>query len=98
LQTARAQLVAEVRQIVRAELRAESDRQSFAAASGLLTIDEAGEYLRMSRSETSRLRHARKIAKSDAEREAAFAPEYGQGRNTKFKRSELDAWLEQQKQ
>ena len=86
-----------LRPIIREEVRAESDRKSFAAASGRLTIEEAGEYIRTSRAEMSRLRHARKIAKSDAEKDAIFAPEYGEGRKTTFKRVELDAWLDRQK-
>lgn len=92
------EIVRALRPVIREELRSEHDRQSFAAASGLLNIDEAGEYLRSSRSEISRLRLARKIAKCDADRDAAFAPEYGRGRNTKFKRTELDQWFDRQKQ
>ncbi len=93
-----ADIVRALRPVIQQELRSQSDRKSFVAASGLLTIDEAGEYLRISRSEMSRLRHARKIATSDPERNAAFAPEYGRGRNTKFKRAELDAWVERRMQ
>lgn len=90
-------LFIEIRRVVREELRAHQDRQSFAAAAGLVTIDEAATYLRISRSELSRLRHARKIAKADTEKDAAFAPEYGSGKNIKFRRTELDAWLVSQR-
>ena len=92
------EIVRALRPIIREELRAETDRKSFAAASGRLTIEEAGEYIRTSRAEMSRLRHARKIAKNDAAKDAIFAPEYGEGRKTTFKRVELDAWLDRQKQ
>lgn len=92
-----AEIVRAIRPVLRAELRAESDRQSFAAASGLFTIEEAGEYVRMSRADMSRRRHARKVAKTDAAKDVAFAPEYGTGRNIKFRRAELDAWLDRQR-
>ena len=93
-----AEIVRALQPIFRAELRAERDRQSFAAASGLFTIEEAGEYVRMSRADMSRRRHARKVAKTDATKDAAFAPEYCTGRNIRFKRAELDAWLDRQRQ
>lgn len=88
----------ELRVTIREELRRHRDTKSFAAASGLLKLDEAAQYLRMSMMELYRRRLARKIARTDAEKDAAFPAEYGVGKLVRFKRAELDAWIESQRQ
>lgn len=88
----------ELRVTIREELRRQKDIKSFAAASGLLKLDETAVYLRMSMMELYRRRHARKIARTDAEKDAAFPAEYGVGKLVRFKRAELDAWIECQRQ
>ena len=72
------------------------DRKSFAAASERMTLNEVCEYLGHSRTHVTKLRNARRFARSAEEQEAAFAPEYGSGKALRFKKSEIDAWVESQ--
>lgn len=85
-----------IRQLVREELRASQDRQSFAAASDIMTQEEACLYLKISRTALYRLRRARKLAKSREAKDATFAPDHGSGKKLNFRRSEIDAWLARQ--
>lgn len=70
------------------------DRQSFAAANDWLTQTQVEELLGRSRSYVCNRLAMRKLAKTDAEKDAAFPPTYQEysGARHRFKRSEIEAW------
>lgn len=86
-----------LREIVREELRKASDRKSFAAASGMMSLSELGEFIGRPRNTIYDCRRRRALAKSKALADAEFPPEYGKGRRPQWKRTEVEAWLESQK-
>lgn len=79
---------------LRKELERERGLRSFHAASDWMTQKELGEYLGFARSTLSELRTKRKLAKSEEEKAVAFAPEYGAGAWLRFRRSEIDVWMQ----
>lgn len=83
-----------VKQAVHEAIVELQDRQSFAAASDWLTQAQVEEFLGRSRSYVNSRRTLRDLAKTDAEKEAAFAPSYQskRGARVRFKRSEVEAW------
>lgn len=82
---------------VKEQMCALQDRKSFATASPWLSQVEACEYLKMSRTTLYDRRRLRKLAKTTEAKEQAFAPEYGEGANLRFRRDELDAWMVRQR-
>ena len=82
-----------LRKIVRDELRAGRDQNSFAAASPWLTQSEAQAYLKMSRTTLFQYRTSRKLAKTSDAKAKAFAPDHGAGASLRFHRDDLDAWM-----
>lgn len=86
-------LLADIRRIVREEIRAERDVRSWITASKWMTQEQACEYLQMSRTAIYERRKMRKLAKSQDERDRAFAADHGTGTALRFHRDELDAWL-----
>ncbi|WP_230832473.1 hypothetical protein [Qipengyuania citrea] len=79
---------------VRKALMEVQDRQSFAAANDWLTQTQVEELLGRSRSFVCKRLRLRKLAETDAERDAAFPPTYQEhvGSRHRFKRSEIEAW------
>lgn len=86
-----------IRTIVREELRRDRDRKSFVAAGGMMSMGEVQEFIGLSRGSIYNARRRRDLAKTKAEAAAAFPPEYGSGRFPKWKRSEVEAWIDAEK-
>lgn len=86
---------ATLRKIVREELRAESDRQSFVVPSPWMTLDAVCEYLGMSRETVRNLRDQRKRAKSKEAKDHHFAPEVRRENSSmiQFHKDDIDAWM-----
>ena len=87
-------MTASLRQIIRQELA----RKSFAAVSPWMSLEETAEYLGFDRRTIYELRQQRRRAKTEEDREKAFAPEYGNRKAVRFHRAEVDAWIRSRKE
>ncbi|QZD96217.1 helix-turn-helix domain-containing protein [Qipengyuania gelatinilytica] len=90
-------LVTLLRKVVRQELRAEADRQSFASASPWMNREAVMSYLSISSTKLHELTVERSMAR-DSEKDKVFPPRYGEGRNIRYNRDEIDAWMRRQAQ
>ena len=82
-----------LREIVGDELRKDRDRKSFASASPWMSLAELEDYLGMGTTTVWELRQKRRRTRTDEERDAAFPADHGTGKQVRFDRREVDAWL-----
>lgn len=94
----RADFMREIAATMREEIRAEMDRPHLLKLDEKMTLQQVMEHLGYSKSYISELRKRRAMAKTQAEKDRAFAPEYGMDKALRFKRSEIDAWFESTQQ
>ena len=94
LKEERREIARVVEQEVRKAILELQDRQSFVAANDWLSHEQVEELLGRSRSYVATRRKMRKLAKTDAGKDAAFPPTYQEkvGARVRFKRSEIEAW------
>ena len=83
-------------EVIRAMTKME-DRKSFAAAGEFMTLAELGEYTTLSRTLIYEMRAQRKMAKTEAMKDKACFPEYQISGTVRFKRSDIDLWMEGQR-
>ena len=88
---------ATLREVVREELERDRHRKSFAAASGMMSLTELCEFIGKGRNTVYECRRQRDRAKTPEAKSQAFPPEYGDGRSPRWKRSEVEAWVNSQR-